>query len=99
MYDKIDSYEPKLRRAMDYYRRNGELDVTNAAAVSYFITRFGLAEIPTAKMRAKVSALLAASYYLMGDNERFEAEKRNCEVMTGGCLGAVYTWFDETLCV
>lgn len=99
MYDKIDSYEPKLRRAMDYYRRNGELDVTNAAAVSYFITRFGLAEIPTVKMRAKVSALLAASYYLMGDKERFEAEKRNCEATTGGCLGAVYTWFDETLCV
>ena len=21
----------------------------------------------------------------MGDKERFEAEKRNCEVMTGGC--------------
>lgn len=79
MYDKIDSYEPKLRRAMDYYRQNGELDVTNAAAVSYFITRFGFAEIPTAKMRAKVSALLAASYYLMGDKERYEVTKHNCE--------------------
>lgn len=79
MYDKIDSYEPKLRRAMDYYRQNGELDVTNAAAVSYFITRFGFAEIPTAKMRAKVSALLAASYYLMGDKERYEAAKCDCE--------------------
>lgn len=79
MYDKIDSYEPKLRRAMDYYRQNGELDVTNAAAVSYFITRFGLAEITTGKMRAKVSALLAASYYLMGDKERYEVTKHNCE--------------------
>ena len=53
--------------------------MTNAAAVSYFITRFGLAEIPTAKMRAKVSALLAASYYLMGDKERYEVTKHNCE--------------------
>ena len=86
MYDKIDSYESKLRRAMDYYRRNGELDVTNAAAVSYFITRFGLAEIPTGKMRAKVSALLAASYYLMGDKERYEAAKCDCEAMVDGCL-------------
>lgn len=85
MYDKIDSYEPKLRRAMDYYRRNGELDVTNAAAVSYFITRFGLAEIPTAKMRAKVSALLAASYYLMGDKERYEETKRSWEAMAENC--------------
>ena len=85
MYDKIDSYEPKLRRAMDYYKRNGDLDVTNAAAVSYFITRFGLAEIPTAKMRAKVSALLAASYYLMGDKERYEAAKCSWEAMAGGC--------------
>ncbi len=79
MYDKIDSYVPKLRRAMDYYRRNGELDVMNAAAVSYFITRFGLAEIPTAKMRAKISLLLAASYYLMGDKERYEGTKCYCE--------------------
>lgn len=89
MYDKIDSYEPKLRRAMDYYRRNGELDVTNAAAVSYFITRFGLAEIPTAKMRAKVSALLAASYYLMGDKERYRQVRQWFTESLDGCTKAV----------
>lgn len=89
MYDKIDSYEPKLRRAMDYYRRNGELDVTNAVAVSYFITRFGLAEIPTAKMRAKVSALLAASYYLMGDKERYRQVRQWFTESLDGCTTAV----------
>lgn len=76
IYDKIDSYIPKLRRAMEYKMRYGDLDVSNTAAVSYFITRFGAANIPSAKMRAKVSALLMASYYLMGDTERYEAAKR-----------------------
>ena len=56
--------------------RYGDLDVSNTAAVSYFITRFGAANISSAKMRAKVSALLMASYYLMGDTERYEAAKR-----------------------
>lgn len=78
IYDKIDSYIPKLRRAMEYYSRNGELDVSNAAAVSFFITRFGAARIDTAKMRAKVSALLMASYYLMGDTERYVRERQQC---------------------
>ena len=76
IYDKIDSYIPKLRRAMEYKMRYGDLDVSNTAAVSYFITRFGAANISSAKMRAKVSALLMASYYLMGDTERYEAAKR-----------------------
>ena len=89
MYDKIDSYELKLRRAMDYYKRNGDLDVTNAAAVSYFITRFGLAEIPTAKMRAKVSALLAASCYLMGDKERYRQVRQWFTESLDGCTKAV----------
>lgn len=94
-----DSYVSKMRRAMDYYRRNGELDVMNAAAVGYFITRFGLAEIPAAKMLTKVSVLLAVSYYLMGGKVRYEAAKRDCETMVDGCLDVVYTWFDETMCV
>ena len=78
IYDKIDSYMPKLQRAMEYYKRNGELDVCNAAAVSFFITRFGAARIATAKMRAKVSALLMVSYFLMGDKDRYEVARREC---------------------
>lgn len=85
IYDKIDSYMPKLRRAMECYARNGELDVSNAAAVSFFITRFGVARIATAKMRAKVSALLMTSYYLMGDKERYEVAKQECLDILDSC--------------
>lgn len=85
IYDKIDSYIPKLRRAMEYFARNGELDVSNTAAVSFFITRFGAARIATAKMRAKVSALLMTSYYLMGDTERYEVAKQECLDVMDSC--------------
>lgn len=89
IYDKIDSYMSKLQRAMEYYKRNGELDVSNAAAVSFFITRFGVAHIATAKMRAKVSALLMVSYYLMGDTELYMATRCECMAILDSCTNYI----------
>lgn len=86
IYDKVDSYMPKLRRAIECWQRTGALDVSSTAAVSYFITRFGATHIPSPRMRAKVSALLMASYFLMGDKESYVQARTSCEELLESCV-------------
>lgn len=70
IYDVMDNYLPRLRRAIASHLATGSLAIPDIAAVSYFISRYGDTEIDTDKLRAKHLALLTASYRITDNDDR-----------------------------
>lgn len=67
VYDIIDAFVPRLREAMNLYREGKPLSETLIASLSTFCLRMGEARVDNQKIRAKLQALLAMSYTILGD--------------------------------
>lgn len=72
LYDKLDSYCPRIRRALAHYYGDGRLDDSDVAAITYFLTRMGNLDIPSPKIRGKYLGYLLLSHRLMGHADEGE---------------------------
>lgn len=77
VYDKIESYLPKARRALANSLLQNGPDARDLAAINYFLTRCGQALLPpTSKIRGKYTALLMLSHRLLGHTSEYERCKQ-----------------------
>ena len=68
LYKKLDSYYPRIRRAM---RRHVAMQAVSAAereAVETFVARFGTVEIPSEKIKGKYLAFMLMSHTVLGSH-------------------------------
>lgn len=79
LYDKLDSYKPRIRRAMHHYFTEHHLDDTDIASITYFLSRMGRLEIPSPKIRGKYLAYLLLSHRLLEHTEE-------CHRCSAACL-------------
>lgn len=79
LYDKLDSYLPKARRALQNYLSPAGPDNRDLAAVNYFLTRCGNAALPQSpKIGGKYVALLMLSHRISGRMQEYEHCKQMC---------------------
>ncbi len=77
VYDKIESYLPKARRALANSLLRKGPDASDLAAVNYFLTRYGQVSLPPAsKIRGKYTALLMLSHRVLGRTNEYERCKQ-----------------------
>lgn len=69
IYKKLDSYYPRIRRAMHNYLGVGSLDAVDRKNVSAFLSRFGDLDIPSNKMKGKYFAFLLMSNTVLENEE------------------------------
>lgn len=69
LYDKIDSFLPRLRRALHSYISRRMLPLDEAAPLDFFVRRFGVVESPSPKINAKLACLLLTATSLLGRKE------------------------------
>lgn len=69
-YDIVDAFVPRLTTALDYAEKYpGEpLPASVSAPLSTFISRMGIAHLPSGRLAGKLSLLLAGAYALLGDH-------------------------------
>lgn len=68
IYKKLDSYYPRIRRAMRDYLGGG-LDDTDRKNVSAFLSRFGELDIPSGKIKGKYFAFMLMSHTVLEHEE------------------------------
>lgn len=79
IYDKLDGYLPKIRRALTASLLQGEADPKDLTAIRYFLTRYGnITLAPGSKIRGKYMALLMLSHYVLGHTKEYEHCKQAC---------------------
>lgn len=74
LYDKLDSYRPRIRQALRHHCTDHRLDDADRASITYFLTRMGRLEIPSPKIRGKYLGYLLLSHLLLGHTD----ESRTC---------------------
>lgn len=75
-YDQIDAFVPRLLEALEAYRADEPLTPAQAAPLHVFARRFAVAEIPGAKLDAKLQALLSAANRILGNESAAEAARQ-----------------------
>lgn len=79
IYDKLDSYLPKVRRALANSLSRNSPEAKDLTAVRYFLTRYGdISLAPASKIRGKYTALLMLSHYVLGHTKEYEHCKQTC---------------------
>lgn len=73
IYDTLDSYLPKARRALRHFLEPAGPDRQDLAAANYFLTRCGTAApLRSPKIRGKYMALLMLSHRILGRTQEYE---------------------------
>ena len=70
LYKKLDSFEPRLRKALDYYIWNKPLTPELHDYLSAFARRFGSLNVPALNARARFLSLLLMTYVILGQAEQ-----------------------------
>ncbi len=65
LYDKLDSYAPRLAKAALQYHRSGELTCSSLSDVTRFVGQMGELEVPAGKARLRYRTMLALSHTLL----------------------------------
>jgi len=74
-YDIIDSFIPKLFKAMREYKTTGHLSSRNIGSLSIFCQRMGVVKLEDNKLKAKLSAILMCAQLLLGDHTGYMDSK------------------------
>lgn len=69
VYKKLDSYYPRIRRAMHNCLKPEGLDDTDRKNVSTFLARFGDLDMPSDKTRGRYLAFMLMSHKVLGHEE------------------------------
>lgn len=69
IYKKLDSYYPRIRRAMHRCVSGKGLDDADRKNVSAFVSRFGDLDIPSNKIKGKFLAFMMMSHKVLGHEE------------------------------
>ena len=75
LYKKLDSYEPRIRRAIHHFLSPKGIDETDIAEVSFFLSRFSNVEIESPKIRGRYLTFLMMSHTI------FRHEKENARLV------------------
>lgn len=78
IYKKLDSYYPKIRKAMLHFVSSGGLDDTDRASVKFFLLRFGEIHGLPAKIRSKYICFLMISHTLLGHSDESKLYSEKC---------------------
>lgn len=75
IYDKLDSFEPRLRKAIGLRLKKGKLTTEEAAPLDYFLQRFGKVKPDSPKIAARLECLLMAAAALAGRTEEWRLHR------------------------
>lgn len=75
IYKKLDSFYPRIRRAMHNHVSGIGIDESDTKNVSFFLSRFGDIDIPSDKVKARYLAFLLMSHTVLrhDDDRRYYA--------------------------
>lgn len=79
LYDRLDQYGKKIRKAMRSRLETGHIHERELDAVSEFAMRFGSTETPVGKMRARYDALLMMAHTILGNAEQAATYIYRCD--------------------
>lgn len=79
LYDKLDSYLPRIRRVLAARLLRKEPEPKDLASVHGFLARYGNVTLPpAAKIRRKYTALLMLSHHVLGRTAEYERCRQTC---------------------
>lgn len=78
-YDQIESFVPKLYRALRHYHAAEPLSAREVTALSTFCRRMEVVRLDNNKLEAKLLALMACALEILGEKERREEFIRRFE--------------------